>query len=162
MLNWLRGKPNKQNNTANLVISDDLDNSITKSNKNPDDLSEVNNFFDSLDISGVEETTKVSNNIERTKEPESSEKLRAALKDNQTQANESTYVNFEDTKANLFKGIDQLVLDLSAIKGQEIITNSDLEIIHSSAVQAKNLADIKLVERRIANANLRIDRPLQN
>jgi hypothetical protein len=152
MLNWLRGKfGKKKTNTLNLVNSDFANNSFTIMNKQESPIKE-----ESLE----EMRQNLLEDIGVPAAPKSFKELNMNLLKNRSLAESST-MSIEDAKSNLLKKVDELVLKLSEIENQTVISESDLETIHTAITRSKDLNEAKLAERRIKNANLRIDQFLE-
>jgi hypothetical protein len=152
MLNWLRGKFGKKKaNTLNLVNSDFANNSFTIMNKQESPIKE-----ESLE----EMRQNLLEDIGVPAAPKSFKELNMNLLKNRSLA-ESSRMSIEDAKSYLLKKVDELVLKLSEIENQTVISESDLETIHTAITRSKDLNEAKLAERRIKNANLRIDQFLE-
>jgi hypothetical protein len=169
MLNWLRGKFGKRNNTnTNLTITDDdLDEELTIANKVQEGISQdedqsVLEFARQMGVDPEAFSREVAAEVFTEESQANLGELSSGLKvvgmeHARKAAKESATATIEEAKSNLLLEIDTLVLRLSEIEDQQIITTDELGIINTLAIEAKNLDDVKLVERRIKNVNIRIE-----
>jgi hypothetical protein len=169
MLNWLRGKFSKRNNTnTNLTIADDdSDEELTIANKVQEDISQdedqsVLEFASQMGVDPEAFSREVAAEVFTEESQANLGELTSGLKvvgmgEARKAAKESATATLEEAKSNLLREIYTLVLSLSEIEDQQILTTNELEIISTLANEAKNSDDVKLVERRIKNVNIRIE-----